>query len=201
MFDSRANGYARGEGIGTIILKLLPDALRDGDTIHAIIRNTGMNQDGKTPGITLPSQEAQTKLIRQTYQEIGLSPMDTDLLEAHGTGTVAGDKAEAQALAIGLDTSTRTADKPLKVVSVKTKIGHCEAASGVAGIIHAIVALQSRTIFSNCNFACPSDEIDFENWRIKVRRLPFITENLILKGTRFRQALNLGSRSSLEGFP
>ena len=168
MFDSRANGYARGEGIGTLILKPLADALRDNDTIHAIIRNSGMNQDGKTPGITLPSQEAQTRLIQRTYQEVGLNPLDTDLLEAHGTGTVAGDKAEAQAIASGLETTSRARDKPLRVISVKTKIGHCEAASGVAGIIHAVVALQYRTFFPNCNFEYPSNEIKFKDLRIEV---------------------------------
>ena len=169
MFDNRANGYARGEGIGTIIMKPLADALRNNDPIHAIIRNTGMNQDGKTPRITLPSPEAQHELMKRTYREVRLDLADTDLLEAHGTGTVAGDKVEAEALALGLETTRRAPNEPLKVVSVKTKIGHCEAASGIAGIIHSIVALQTRTIFPNCNFKYPSSEINFKDWKIKVR--------------------------------
>ena len=168
MFDSRANGYARGEGIGTILMKPLEDALRDNDPIHAIIRNIGVNQDGKTPGITLPSQEAQLDLMKRTYRRVGLDPVNTNVLEAHGTGTIAGDKAEAKALALGLDTARRSSLHPLNVVSVKTKIGHCEAAAGIAGIIHSLVALRNRTVFPNCNFEHPSTEIDFEGWKIKV---------------------------------
>ena len=198
MFDSRANGYARGEGIGTLILKPLSNALANNDTVYAVIRNTGINQDGKTPGITLPSQEAQKKLIQRTYEEIGLNPTDTDLLEAHGTGTVAVDKAEAEALAFGLKTTLRAADKPLNVVSVKTKIGHCEAASGIAGVIHGIVALRSRTVIPNCNFDNPSNDINFSDWKIQVRHIRTTGKKACSRRTRFRRALSLGSPSSLE---
>lgn len=97
-FDSRANGYARGEGVGVVILKKLSDAIRDGDTIRAVIRATGSNQDGKTPGITQPSREAQERLIRETYRKAGLSMEPTRFFEAHGTGTPIGDPREAQAI-------------------------------------------------------------------------------------------------------
>lgn len=86
-FDDRANGYTRGEGVGMLLLKHVDDAIRDGDCIRAVIRGTGVNQDGKTPGITLPSSEAQSSLIRSTYASAGLDPADTAYFEAHGTGT------------------------------------------------------------------------------------------------------------------
>ena len=86
-FDERANGYARGEGVGMLVLKHIDDAIRDHDCIRAVIRGVGVNQDGKTPGITLPSSEAQTALIRSTYRAAGLDPIDTAYFEAHGTGT------------------------------------------------------------------------------------------------------------------
>ena len=86
-FDARANGYSRGEGFGMLVLKHIDDAIRDNDCIRAVIRGTGVNQDGKTPGITLPSSEAQKALIQSTYKSAGLDPADTTYFEAHGTGT------------------------------------------------------------------------------------------------------------------
>lgn len=86
-FDQRANGYARGEGVGVLVIKHVDDAIRDNDCIRAVIRATGVNQDGKTPGITLPSSEAQASLIRSTYESAMLDPRDTAYFEAHGTGT------------------------------------------------------------------------------------------------------------------
>lgn len=97
-FDHRANGYARGEGFGVLILKRVEDAIRDGDTIRAVIRSTGSNQDGHTPGITMPSKEAQASLIRKTYQKAGLDMQMTGYFEAHGTGTPIGDPIEASAI-------------------------------------------------------------------------------------------------------
>ena len=86
-FDHRSNGYGRGEGVGVIVLKRLTDALRDGDTIRAVVRSTGSNQDGRTPGITQPSQDAQEDLINDTYTKAGLDMQTTRYVEAHGTGT------------------------------------------------------------------------------------------------------------------
>ena len=97
-FDHRANGYARGEGVSVVVIKRLLDAVRDGDTIRAVIRSTGSNQDGRTPGITQPDQNAQETLIRETYQKAGLDMSCTRYVEAHGTGTVIGDPTEARAL-------------------------------------------------------------------------------------------------------
>ncbi|KAL8782461.1 MAG: hypothetical protein Q9213_005355 [Squamulea squamosa] len=168
MFDQRANGYARGEGIGTLVLKPLLDALRSNDFVHAIIRNTGINQDGRTPGITLPSAEAQQVLIEKTYRQAGLDVAQTDFFEAHGTGTQAGDKTEAEALTSALRTFDRDPQRPLYVGSVKSLMGHCEGASGVAGVIRSVLALKQQCILPNCNFQFPSDQIDFEKWNIKV---------------------------------
>ena len=95
-FDDRAtSGFGRGEGVGSIILKPLEEALRDGDNGRAVIRNSGSNQDGKTPGITLPSHDAQASLIRSVYKSAGLDPLETGFVEAHGTGTAVGDPIEA----------------------------------------------------------------------------------------------------------
>src|SRR5271170_3966833 len=127
-FDHKANGYARGEGIASIILKPLDAALRDNDLIRGIIRGTAVNQDGKTPGITLPSMEAQVDLIKSAYESAGLSMSETAYFEAHGTGTSAGDSLETGALATTFGRARQT-QNPLLVGTVKTNIGHVEGAS------------------------------------------------------------------------
>lgn len=99
-FDHRANGYARGEGIAVMILKRVADAVRDGNTIRAVIRSARSNEDGRTPGITQPSREAQQELITKTYTEAGLSKSYTRFFEAHGTGTKIGDPREAKAIGL-----------------------------------------------------------------------------------------------------
>ena len=171
MFDQRANGYARGEGIGTLVIKPLSTALEANDPIHAIIRNTRTNQDGRTPGITMPSQDAQRSLIQATYREARLDPSETDFFEAHGTGTQAGDRIEAEALSSALETAARSSQGPLNVGSIKTIVGHTEGCSGVAGIMHAVVALKKKAILPNCNFEIPNDQIKFDMWKIKVGEL------------------------------
>jgi acyl transferase domain-containing protein len=114
-FDQRANGYGRGEGTGAIVVKRLSDALRDGDTIRAVIRSTGQNQDGRTPlGIMQPSSDAQSKLILNTYAKRSLSLEPTRYFEAHGTGTPVGDPIEVNALG-EVFRSVRTVDDPLYV--------------------------------------------------------------------------------------
>ena len=171
MFDQRANGYSRGEGIATLVVKPLSEALQANDPVHAIIRNTGMNQDGRTPGITMPSEDAQRALIQATYKEARLDPSETDFFEAHGTGTQAGDRVEAAALSSALGTVSRPLHKPICVGSIKTLIGHTEACSGAAGLIHAVMALSHKAIVPNCDFEFPSDQIDFHSWKIKVSDL------------------------------
>lgn len=113
-FDDRANGYARGEGFGVVILKPLSDALKDGDTIRAVIRSAGSNQDGRTPGITQPSSKAQERLIKETYEKAGRSLQFTRYIEAHGTGTAMGDPVEATAIGRAFR-NYRSSEEPLYV--------------------------------------------------------------------------------------
>ncbi|GIZ46187.1 hypothetical protein CKM354_000932400 [Cercospora kikuchii] len=152
-FDARANGYARGEGVSVLVLKHLDDAIRDGDPIRAVIKATGMNSDGRTAGIALPSSHAQQRLISSTYALAALDPNDTQYVEMHGTGTKAGDPAEMQAV-LGALAGQRPST--LYCGSVKTQIGHLEAAAGVAGIVKCILAMEVGVIPPNRNFETPN---------------------------------------------
>jgi acyl transferase domain-containing protein len=167
-FDSRANGYGRGEGIGVVVLKRLKDALRDNDTIRAIIRGSRVNQDGRTTGITLPSKEAQVANIRAVYKLAGLSFDQTGYVECHGTGTQAGDWRELKAISETLG-SARGCENPILVGSIKPNIGHLEGAAGVAGLIKGVLALERGRIPPNINFEIGNPDIDFESWNVKVR--------------------------------
>ncbi|KAK3297391.1 uncharacterized protein B0H64DRAFT_457551 [Chaetomium fimeti] len=164
-FDERANGYGRGEGVGTIVIKRLSDALAAGDPIRAVIRDTYLNQDGKTETITSPSQAAQEALIRECYRRAGLSPQGTQYFEAHGTGTPTGDPIEARAIAAVLGAG-RT-DK-LRIGSIKTNIGHTEAASGLAGLIKVVLALEKGQIPPSVNFEKPNPKLKLDEWGLKV---------------------------------
>ncbi|EAW10019.1 non-reducing polyketide synthase pyr2 [Aspergillus clavatus NRRL 1] len=156
MWDKSADGYARGEGIASVVLKRLRDAINDGDPIECVIRATGANSDGRTMGITMPSAHAQQMLIRATYARAGLSPQERpedrcQYFEAHGTGTQAGDPQEATAIHgsfFGLDSVADIAG-PLYVGSIKTIIGHTEATAGLAGLIKASLSLQHGLIVPN----------------------------------------------------
>lgn len=150
-FDHRADGYSRGEGVAVVVLKRLSDALRNNDTIRAVIRASGSNQDGRTPGITQPDPKAQAQLIHETYRLAGLSMEHTRFFEAHGTGTAIGDPIELGAIADCFHRHRNTSD-PLYVGSVKTNIGHLEGASGIAGLIKAILVVESGIIPPNANF-------------------------------------------------
>ncbi|KAF3014489.1 t1pks [Neopestalotiopsis sp. 37M] len=158
MWDSGADGYARGEGVAAVILKRLTDAIADGDVIESIIRETGTNQDGRTPGITMPSSTSQAQLIRQTYANAGLS-IDKDrcqYFEAHGTGTKAGDPQEAGAIykAFFGDKAEENveANNTLYVGSIKTIVGHTEGTAGLAGLLKASLAVQHGVIPPNMLF-------------------------------------------------
>nr|ALQ32758.1 putative polyketide synthase [Fusarium aywerte] len=168
-FDSRANGYGRGEGIGVVVMKRLSDALRDNDTIRAVIRATKVNQDGHTTakGITLPSKEAQVANINSIYESAGLDFNQTAYVECHGTGTKAGDWRELKAISESLG-SVRDIDNPIVVGSIKPNIGHLEGAAGVAGLIKGVLTLEHAKIPPNINFEKANPDIDFENWRVKV---------------------------------
>lgn len=146
-FDSRANGYGLGEGVGTIILKPLSAAIRDGDTIRALVRGTGLGHDGHTPGMTYPSATAQESLIRRTYLASGLDPKDTVYSESHGTGTQAGDLIECTAIAAAFETQQR--ESPFYVGAVKPNLGHLEGGSGIASVIKSVLILESGVIPPN----------------------------------------------------
>lgn len=167
-FDHRASGYGRGEGIATLIVKPLTSALRDGDPIRAVIRETALNQDGWTPTITSPSQTAQQDLIRLCYQRAGLDPLETSYVEAHGTGTPTGDPVEAAALSAALNRN-RSSQEPLLIGSVKSNIGHTETASGLASIIKVTMALEKGYIPPSANFEKPNKDIDMNGLNIEVR--------------------------------
>ncbi|KAG6017415.1 Type I Iterative PKS [Claviceps lovelessii] len=166
-FDSRANGYGRGEGIGVIIMKRLSDAIRDNDTIRAVIRGSSVNQDGRTAGITLPSKEAQVANIRSVYANAGLDFGQTAYVECHGTGTQAGDWRELKAISETL-AADRPFQSPVVVGSVKPNIGHLEGAAGVAGMIKGVLVLEHGKIPPNINFEHGNPTIDFNDWKVKV---------------------------------
>ncbi|KAI0184479.1 putative polyketide synthase [Xylaria flabelliformis] len=170
-FDHRANGYARGEGFGVLVLKRLKDALQHGDTIRAVIRSTGTNQDGHTPGMTTPSSKAQESLIRDTYEKAGLSMKPTRYFEAHGTGTPVGDPLEAAAIGAAFR-KTRTPEDPLIVGALKSNVGHLEGAAGIAGVIKAVLVLEKGIIPPNANFEKTNPRIDAEFLRIEFPQKP-----------------------------
>ena len=141
--------------------------MRDNDVIRAVIRGTALNQDGKTPGITLPSVQAQEQLIRTAYKNAGLEMSETAYFEAHGTGTPAGDPIETEALASTFG-KTRTADNPLLVGSVKTNIGHLEGGSGLAGLIKSIYILEKGVIPPNLWFEEANPRILMDEWKMMI---------------------------------
>lgn len=166
-FDAAADGYARGEGAGVLVLKPLADATRDQDRIYAVIRGTGVNQDGRTSGITVPNAQAQADLVRRVTAEAGLSPEQIGYVEAHGTGTAIGDPLEMTALGESLGrVDGRTAD--LVVGSIKNSIGHLEAAAGVASVIKAALTLHHRTLAPQARLNQLNPAIPFDQHRLRV---------------------------------
>jgi acyl transferase domain-containing protein/NADPH:quinone reductase-like Zn-dependent oxidoreductase len=166
-FDAAADGYARGEGAGIVVLKPLGEANRDHDRIYAVIRATGVNQDGRTPGITVPNAEAQADLIRRVTAESGMRPEQIGYVEAHGTGTAVGDPLEMAALGDALGrVEGRTTD--LVVGSIKNSIGHLEAAAGVAGVIKAALTLHHRHLAPQATLNRLNPAIPFAEHRLRV---------------------------------
>lgn len=168
-FDSRANGYSRGEGIGVVMLKRLSAAMKDGDVIRAVVRATGSNQDGRTPGITQPSGRAQEALIRSTYQRAGLDMGLTRYFEAHGTGTPLGDPTEAEAIANAFQGHTSPYHM-LYVGALKSNIGHLEGASGIAGLIKTILVLEKGIVPANIWLDCINPLIHASSWNLAFPR-------------------------------
>lgn len=187
MWDAKADGYSRGEGVVSLFIKTLSRALADGDTIQAIIRHTGVNSDGKTNGITVPSSSAQQRLIQSTYLKSGLNPKDPrhrpQYFEAHGTGTPKGDPIEARALATAffdeeIDASMANSNPtisrtPLFVGSVKTVLGHTEGAAGLAGLLKVVQCVAHSTIFPNLHLESLNPDIAsyYTNLQIPVEKV------------------------------
>jgi amino acid adenylation domain-containing protein len=166
-FDAAADGYGRGEGCGMIVLKRLSDALADGDAIQAIIRGSAVNNDGQSSGLTVPNGPAQQKVIRAALSEARVDPSMVTCIEAHGTGTALGDPIEIGALCAVLGPG-RSKENPLMVGTVKTNIGHLEAAAGVAGVIKAVLCLQHGMVPPHLHFKEPSRHISWPEIPIEV---------------------------------
>jgi acyl transferase domain-containing protein len=160
-FDAGANGYVRSDGCGVVVLKRLSDAQADGDTILALIRGTAVNQDGRSNGLTAPNGPSQTDVIRAALANGEVDPRDVTYVETHGTGTSLGDPIEAQALGAALGDG-RSADQPIWIGSVKSNIGHLEAAAGVAGLMKLVLSLQHGQIPPSLHFKEPSPHIPWD---------------------------------------
>ncbi|MCV7412129.1 polyketide synthase [Mycobacterium florentinum] len=166
-FDAAADGYVRGEGCGVIVIKRLEDAIRDGDRIRAVIRGSAINQDGASGGLTVPNGVAQQRVIAEALKRANLEPHDVGYLEAHGTGTSLGDPIEAQAAGAVLGAG-REAGQPLLMGSVKTNIGHLEAAAGIAGVIKVILSLENELLPRHLHFENPSPHIPWDRLAVQV---------------------------------
>ena len=166
-FDIAADGMVRGEGCGVVVLKRLSDAVRDGDRVLAVVRGSAVNQDGRSNGLMAPNPVAQKAVLRAACSNAGLLPGDVGFVEAHGTGTLIGDPIEAHALGAVYGRG-RLEGLPLLIGSVKTNVGHLEAAAGVAGFIKAVLAVQRGHIPPNQHFETPNPHIPFQQLRLKV---------------------------------
>ena len=167
VFDSRANGFVRGEGGGLVVLKRLADALADGDRIAAVVVGSAVNNDGHTNGLTVPSATAQQALLARAYDQAGVDPGLVHYVELHGTGTAVGDPVEAAGLGAALGAvATRTA--PLLVGSVKTNVGHLEAAAGITGLLKTVLSLQHRQLPASLNFTAPNPDIPLARLNLEV---------------------------------
>lgn len=166
-FDAAADGFARGEGCGVVVLKRLSDARADGDRILAVIRGSAVNQDGPSSGLTAPNGPAQEAVIREALARAGVAPREVGFIEAHGTGTQLGDPLEVHALGavFGQD---RTSVPPLWLGSAKTNLGHLEAAAGVVGLIKLVLALRHGTIPAHLHFRTPSPHIHWADFPLRV---------------------------------
>jgi len=161
-FDNRANGFVHGEGVGVVLLKRLSDAVRDGDAIRGVIRGWGVNQDGKTNGITAPSMQAQVELEKDVYRRFGIHPETISLVEAHGTGTKLGDPIEVDALIASF--GEFTAKKSYCALgSVKSNIGHSGKAAGIASVIKVLLAMRQRMLPPTINYSSLNEHLSLEN--------------------------------------
>ncbi|WP_374561999.1 beta-ketoacyl synthase N-terminal-like domain-containing protein [Ideonella sp.] len=160
-FDAAADGFVHGEGVAFVVLKPLAAALRDGDSVYAVIRGTAMNQDGRSNGITAPNGLAQTRLQTGLYRRLGIDPASIGYVEAHGTGTALGDVVELQALVRSFE-SAPLAPRSVAIGSVKPNVGHLTAASGLVGVIKAALCVHHGRLVPSINYREPNPKIDFD---------------------------------------
>ena len=166
-FDASGDGYGRGEGCGIIVLKRLSDAQRDGDRILALIKGAAVNQDGKSNGLTAPNGLAQEKVIRKALANAGLTPNDIDYIEAHGTGTKLGDPIEVESIGRVIKES-HDKTNPLILCSVKSNIGHLEAASGISGVIKMVLSIMNKQFPPHLNMKTPNPLIPWDDIPVRV---------------------------------
>lgn len=166
-FDAAADGYVRGEGCAVVVLKRLADALADGDQVLAVISGSAVNQDGRSGGLTAPSGPAQEAVIASALADAGRDPAEVSYVEAHGTGTALGDPIELQALGAVLGRG-RSPERHALVGSLKTNVGHLEAAAGIAGLIKVALMLQHGQIAPHLHFNTPSPHIPWEQLPLRV---------------------------------
>ncbi|WP_245654927.1 type I polyketide synthase [Streptomyces catenulae] len=159
-FGAAADGFVRSEGAVMLVLKPLAAALADGDRVHATILATALNSDGRTVGLSAPSSRTQAALLRRVYATAGVDPRDLSYVEAHGTGTLVGDPVECAAL--GEVLGSRRSGAPLPIGSVKSNLGHLEAAAGMAGVLKSLVVIASRSIPGTLHADPPNPKIDFD---------------------------------------
>ena len=173
-FDASADGYVRGEGCGVLVLQRLSDARAKGQRVLAVIRGSAVNQDGASGGLTVPNGPAQEAVIRRALASAGITPADIDYVEAHGTGTPLGDPIEVGALG-NVFAQSHTREHPLRIGSVKSNIGHLEAAAGVAGLIKLVLSLQHSELPPHLHFTSPSQHIPWTELPVEVnaRRSPW----------------------------
>jgi len=166
-FDASANGYVRSEGAGVVALKRLDDALRDGDSIYAVVRGSAVNNDGASNGLTAPNPRAQQAVVRDACASAGVAPGDVHYVEAHGTGTPLGDPIEAAGLG-AVYGPEHAPDHPLLIGSAKTNVGHLEAAAGAVGLIKVALAMKHELLPPSLHFATPNPRIDFAGLHLRV---------------------------------
>ena len=177
VFDESADGYVRSEGGGLFFIKDYAQAVADGDPILAVVAHSAINTDGHKSGFTVPNYQAQAELLAEAYAQAGITPTEIDYIEAHGTGTAVGDPIETRALGESLG-QRRAPDDPLLIGSVKSNLGHLEAASGVAGLVKALHCIRHRTVPATIGIESPNPHIPFDEWNLKV-----VTQNRPLRET------------------